>query len=119
MSWIPKRQEVIWINFSPKVGVEMKNLHPFLVLSDETFNDKTSLVIGLPMTTASYNKSNPFALNIGNTQTKSGKKPGYILCQQPKSFDWRKRQATKHSMGKLTNSKFDEACAILNQITKI
>ncbi len=35
-----------------------------LVLSPKVFNDRTSLVIGLPMTTASYNDGNPFAIRF-------------------------------------------------------
>lgn len=40
----------------------MRDIHPFLVLLPRNFNDKTSLVIGLPMTTAEYNADNPFAV---------------------------------------------------------
>lgn len=119
MSWTPNRQDVIWIDCSPQAGQEMRNLHPFVVISNKNFNDKTSLVIGLPMTTASYNAKNPFALNIGNMQTKSSKKQSYILCHQPKSFDWRARGAFIHPMKKIDNNKFIEMCAILNQIMDI
>jgi mRNA interferase MazF len=50
-------------------------------------------VIGLPMTTATYNADNPFAVAAGTaTGTKTGK-TSYVLCHQPKSFDWRARQA--------------------------
>jgi mRNA interferase MazF len=37
----------------------MRNIHPFLALSPQNFNAKTSLVIGLPMTAATYNAYNP------------------------------------------------------------
>lgn len=50
--WVPDRQDIIWIDCNPQVGREMRDVHPFLVLSPRIFNDKTSLVIGLPMTTA-------------------------------------------------------------------
>lgn len=36
-------------------GREMRDVPPFLVLSPRVFNARTSLVIGLPMTTAEYN----------------------------------------------------------------
>ena len=45
----------------------MRDVHPFLVLSPRAFNEKTSLVIGLPMTTAAYNADNPFAVAIGRS----------------------------------------------------
>ena len=57
-SWVPDRGEIIWIDFNPKVGREMRDMHPMLVLSPKAFNDRTSLVIGLPTTTATYNDSN-------------------------------------------------------------
>ena len=60
--WVPDRQEIIWIDCIPQVGREKRDVHPFLVLSPRLFNEKTSLVIGLPMTTASYNADNPFAV---------------------------------------------------------
>jgi mRNA interferase MazF len=67
------------------VGQEMKDVHPFLVLSPQVFNDKTSLVIGLPMTTADYNADNPFAVSVGNASGRKSGKTSYVLCHQPKS----------------------------------
>lgn len=43
----------------------MRDLHPMLVLSPGAFNARTGLVIGLPMTAAAYNATNPFALAVG------------------------------------------------------
>lgn len=71
--WVPDRQEIIWIDCIPQVGREKRDVHPFLVLSPRLFNEKTSLVIGLPMTTASYNADNPFAVTVG---TAKGRKAG-------------------------------------------
>lgn len=64
-AWVPERQDVIWIDCHPQAEREMRDPHPLLVLSPKTFNDRTSLVIGLPMTTAAYNASNPFAVAAG------------------------------------------------------
>lgn len=50
--WIPARQDIIWIDCNPQAGREMRDVHPFLVLSPKAFNERTSLVLGLPMTTA-------------------------------------------------------------------
>ena len=47
----------------------MRDLHPFLVISPRSFNDRTSLVLGLPMTTAEYNADNPFAVAAGGMRT--------------------------------------------------
>jgi mRNA interferase MazF len=113
--WIPARQDVIWIDCNPQAGQETRDVHPFLVLSPRPFNQKTSLVIGLPMTTASYNADNPFAVVVGQNQGKVS----YVLCHQPKSFDWRMRDAKPHPLSQLGNSKFKEVCDILEQIIQL
>ena len=117
--WIPDRQEIIWIDCNPQAGQEMKHIHPFLVLSGRNFNDKTSLVIGLPMTTAEYNATNPFAILVGKAQGKKADKDSYVLCQQPKSFDWRARQATPHPLKKVDDGAFHEVLETLNQIIQL
>jgi mRNA interferase MazF len=57
--WVPDRRDIIWINCNAQVGREMKDLHPMLVLSPKPFNERTGIVIGLPMTTAKFNDTNP------------------------------------------------------------
>lgn len=117
--WVPERQEVIWIDCNPQAGQEMRDRHPFLVLSPRSFNASTSLVIGLPMTTAEYNADNPFAVAAGVAGGAKSGKTSYVLCHQPKSFDWRVRAGAPHPMGRLSDLKFAEACLILNQIVQL
>ena len=97
----------------------MRDLHPILVLSPEAFNARTGLVIGLPMTTAAYNATNPFALAVGAAGGRKSSKTSYVLCHQPKSFDWRARGAGSHPEGKLADAEFAKACEMLNQIISI
>lgn len=97
----------------------MRDLHPFLVLSPRVFNERTSLVIGLPMTTAEYNADNPFAVAVGNTHGQKAEKTSYVLCHQPKSFDWRSRKASPHPLQRLSDHFFTEVCACLNQIVQL
>ena len=95
----------------------MRDVHPFLVLSPRIFNAKTSLVIGLPMTTAEYNADNPFAVLVGKTaSTRKTGRVSYVLCHQPKSFNWRLRRAKAHPLGILPNALFAQVCERLNQI---
>jgi len=117
--WVPERQDIIWINCNPQAGNEMRDLHPFLVLSPRAFNERTSLVIGLPMTTAEYNADNPFAVAVGEARGKKGEKTSYVLCHQPKSFDWRSRTAAPHPLKRLPDIPFAECCARLNQILQL
>ncbi len=118
-AWVPERQEIIWIDCSPQVGSEMRDIHPMLVLSPRSFNNKTGLVIGLPMTTAAYNATNPFAVAAGPASGRKAGKPGYVLCHQPKSFDWRLRRAKPHRLKRMGDKPFAESCALLNQIIAI
>lgn len=117
-AWVPNRQEIIWIDCNPQVGREMRDVHPFLVLSPSVFNEKTSLVIGLPMTTAAYNADNPFAVAVavGKASGRKAGKTSYVLCHQPKSFDWRLRGAKAHPLGILQDAVFQQVCERLNQI---
>ena len=114
--WVPDRQDIIWIDCNPQVGQEMRDIHPFLVLSPQIFNDKTSLVIGLPMTTAEYNVDNPFAVAVGKASGRKLEKTSYVLCHQPKSFDWRMRNATTHPLGKLHDTFL---CKCANSLIKL
>jgi mRNA interferase MazF len=103
---------MVWIDCSPHTGREMKDVHPLLVLSPRVFNEKTGIVIGLPMTTAGYNESNPFAVKLLGPKGKIA----YILAHQPKSFDWRARGAKAHPWKQVPQDVFDRACETLNQI---
>jgi mRNA interferase MazF len=97
----------------------MRDVHPFLVLSPRIFNAKTSLVIGLPMTTAEYNADNPFAVAVGQAKGRKAGQTSYVLCHQPKSFDWRLRSATPHPMKRLSDALFNQVCERLNQIIQV
>ncbi len=113
--WCPDRRDMIWIDCNPQAGREMRDLHPLAVLSPREFNARTGIVIGLPMTTAAYNDSNPFAVKF----TTPGGATSYILGHQPKSFDWRARKARPHPLKKVPEDAYIRACETLNQILEI
>jgi mRNA interferase MazF len=113
--WTPDRGEVIWIDYNPQIGREMRDMHPMLVLSPKKFNIHTGIVVGLPMTTAEYNDTNPFAVKF---KGKSGK-VSYILAHQPKSFDWQRRSAKLHPWKKVPQEILITSCELLNQIIKL
>lgn len=50
---------MIWINCYPQAAREMKDIHPLMVLSPREFNERTGIVIGLPMTTAASRRQMP------------------------------------------------------------
>lgn len=106
---------MIWIDFNPQVGGEMKDEHPMLVLSTRAFNERTGIVIGLPMTHAPSNETNPFAVKFAGAKGEVG----YVLSHQPKSFDWRLRRARPHPWKQIAPTVFEAACEGLNSIISI
>ncbi|CAN5540470.1 endoribonuclease MazF [soil metagenome] len=114
-AWIPDRGDIIWIDFNPQVGREMKDLQPMLVLSPKAFNDRTSIVIGLPMTTAAYNETNPFAIRFTGAKGVTS----FVLAHQPKSFDWRARGGKLHPWKQVSPTVLQDACDALNQIVSL
>jgi hypothetical protein len=62
--WAPDRRDMIWIDCNPQAGREMKDIQPLPVLSPKDFNERTGIVIGLPMTTAAFDETNPFAVKF-------------------------------------------------------
>ena len=113
--WVPDRGDIIWIDCNPQVGREMKDVHPLLVLSPKEFNIRTQIVIGLLMTTANSNESNPFAVKFFGVKGKAS----YVLAHQPKSFDWRLRDAKPHPWKKAPQEVLLLAGELLNQIITI
>jgi mRNA interferase MazF len=93
----------------------MKIVHPLVVLSPKAFNERTGIVIGLPMTTASYNDTNPFAVKFVGPKAAVSYIPGH----QPKSFDWRARGARPHPWKQAPEDVFALACETLNQIVAL
>ena len=81
--WAPDRQDIIWIDCDPQVGREMRDVHPFLVLSPRIFNEKTSLVIGLPMTTADTTRTIPLQLPWARRQDERPDKPAMCFATNP------------------------------------
>ena len=113
--WVPDRRDMIWINFNPQVGGEVKDEHLMLVLSPKAFNDRTNIVIGLPMTHARSNDTNPFAVRF---ETSKGE-VCFVLAHQPKSFAWRSQGARPHPWKQVPAPVFESACEELNGIISI
>ena len=114
-SWVPDRGDIIWIDCNPQAGREMRDMHPMAVLSPKSFNARTGIVIGLPMTSSTSNEGNPFALDV----SRGPDQRSFVLCHQPKSFDWRQRRASPHPWKKLAPHQLAECCVGLNDIISL
>lgn len=113
--WVPERRDLIWIDCNPQAGREMRDVHPLLVLSSRAFNERTGIVIGLPMTTAAYNETNPFAVRFRGPRGVVS----HVLAHQPKSFDWRARSACAHPWKHAPAEVFDRCRETLDQILEL
>lgn len=92
-SYIPQAGDIVWLNFTPQTGHEQAGHRPALVLSPQTYNQKTSLMLCCPITTQI--KNYPFEVLI------AGNPASVILADQVKSLDWRSRKAKRKGSASL------------------
>jgi mRNA interferase MazF len=85
--YIPRRGDLIWLEFDPQSGREQAGHRPAIVLSPDFYNQASGLALVCPIT--SQKKGYPFEIPI-----KQGKIEGVILTDQVKSLDWKRRKAT-------------------------
>ena len=86
-SYVPDAGDVVWLEFDPQVGHEQAGRRPALVLSPETYNGRTGLMVCCPLTTRI--KGYPFEVLLA-TQPGSA-----VLSDQVKNLDWRARRARR------------------------
>ena len=85
VGYIPKKGDIVWLNFEPSTGKEIIKRRPALTLSPSYYN-RSGLAWFCPITSTLNKNSN---LNVYI----SGEKVfGTILIDQLKSFDWRSRE---------------------------
>jgi mRNA interferase MazF len=87
--YVPRRGDIIWLQFTPEAGHEQAGHRPALVISPESYNRRVGLALVCPVT--SQVKGYPFEVLIpaGLPAT------GAILSDQVKSLDWRVRKAER------------------------
>jgi len=88
--WVPRPGEVIRLDFNPVAGHEQANLRPAVVLSNQGFNDQSSLVVCVPCTTKI--KGFPFEVAIAGLP-----EPTVALAHQIRTLDWRECESVSMS----------------------
>ncbi|ANV83646.1 mRNA-degrading endonuclease [Picosynechococcus sp. PCC 7003] len=84
--YIPRRGDLIFLDFNPTKGHEQSGHRPAFVISPQTYNAKTSLALLIPIT--KQRKGYPFEVPLSpNLQIQ-----GVILVDQIKCLDWQVRQ---------------------------
>jgi len=59
---IPRRGDLVWVDFIPQTGREQSGRRPALILSPENYNRKTGLAVACPVT--SQVKGYPFEVSL-------------------------------------------------------
>jgi len=83
--YIPKRGDIIWLNFSPTEGHEQGGRRPSLVLSPESYNRLIKLAIVCPITQKIKGYSFEVPVSIGKIK-------GVILSDHIKSIAYKERK---------------------------
>ena len=48
--YIPKRGDIVCLEFNPRIGHEQSGVRPALIISEEIYNKKTGLCLAMPIT---------------------------------------------------------------------
>ena len=90
LPYVPQAGDIVWLDFDPQAGREQAKRRPALVVTEQSYNRASGLVIVCPLT--SRRKPYPFAL-----PTSIDKIEGAVLVDHIKSMDWAARKAAFHS----------------------
>ena len=82
-NYVPKRGDVIRLDFHPQTGREQAGHRPALVLSPDEYNRKVGLVVVCPIT--GQKKDYPWEVEIPSNPLVYG----VVLADQVKNLDWR------------------------------
>jgi mRNA interferase MazF len=86
-SYTPNRGDVVWLTFDPQAGHEQAGVRPAVVLSPRTYNERSSLIVVVPVTRRI--RGYPFEVVLPSDLPVTGA----VLSDQLKSVDWRARDA--------------------------
>lgn len=86
-NYIPQRGDIVWLDFDPSQGNEIRKTRPALIISPVNYNQKVGLALICPIT--SHIKGYPFEVILSSKNIK-----GVVLADHIKSLDWKARDTT-------------------------
>lgn len=86
--YIPKRNDIIWLDFEPVKGKEIGKFRPALVLSSKEYNQQTGLLICCPISTSIRGQATE--VPIQNLD-----KPSVVASSLIQTLSWKDRSAKK------------------------
>jgi mRNA interferase ChpB len=86
--YVPRRGDLIRLDFDPSAGHEQQGMRPALVLSPEAFN-AFGMALACPITRGSaFARGRAWTVALTGLQT-----DGVVLCNQVRTVDWKARRA--------------------------
>ncbi|MEQ3695532.1 MAG: type II toxin-antitoxin system PemK/MazF family toxin [Pseudomonadales bacterium] len=88
LTYIPQRNDIIWLDFEPKRGKEVGKYRPALVLSSKEYNRQTGLLICCPVSTSIRGQTTE--VPISNLD-----QPSVVAASLIQTLSWKDRKAKK------------------------
>jgi len=104
--YIPRQGDVVFLDFNPTKGHEQSGFRPAVIISNNTFNDNTKMVIVCPIT--SNEKEFPTHYHLEDTKEVNGS----VLCEHIRSIDYEIRNLK--FVEKLSDNDFISIITLLN-----
>lgn len=104
--YIPKQGDIVFLDFNPTKGHEQAGMRPAVVISMNTFNQNTKMVMLCPIT--SNNKEFPTHYQLEDTKRVHGS----VLCEHIRSIDYEIRNLK--FVEQLSSNDFISVLTLLN-----
>ena len=89
MAYTPDKGDIVWVDFTPQAGREMKDRHPALVLTPAAYSVATGLALVVPLTSKA--KGGSFEVPVRGAR----KAKGVALANELRSIDYQARKVQK------------------------
>lgn len=104
--YIPKQGDIVFLDYNPTKGQEQDGMRPAVVISANTFNQNTKMVMLCPIT--SNNKEFPTHYQLEDTKRVHGS----VLCEHIRSIDYEIRNLK--FVEQLSSNDFISVLTLLN-----
>lgn len=109
-AYVPDEGDIVWLNFTPQSGHEQAGRRPAVVLSPKAYNQRSGLLVCVPIT--NQIKGYPFEVALSGSGA-----TGAALADQVKSLDWKTRQAERK--GQATTAEIAEIKARIKALLRL
>lgn len=114
INYVPRKQDIVWLDFDPASGRELKKRRPALVISNDGYNQLTRLALVCPITHANNNNLRKTDLLIPITGYPDVE--GFINPLQLHTYDYSARNVKK--IDELDDETFFSVLRIINDIVR-